>query len=420
MEINLGLVENSLLNTSGGFLYFGNGQSSPNTTEGNLNEIDKNCIELKMNCEILNSTQLRERFHFFTPQMVTDRGIFHPDSGYINVTLLLATLRHVIDTNYPNIFLRENEQFLDLDQSVPDVPNGLVRLRTSRGSLQAKRIVFVPGPYAKNVSDTLGFNLNMTMWELPTLYFHLNSPTYQAPTWLYSGGDDQSVFNGYPIEASDHTGFMKISPEFIEFMNDPLIYPKDRRGPKTHFDFFTDKTSGWIARYATYVDSHLVWYDNTTTCLATFVPDNGFIIDRVPPYVNYNSKIVMYAAGWGMKFAPVWAEIITSLVLGTENTSPYAGYLPNFRFNVEGRVVAPETTTFSPVSPTQTTTSSTTTSSTTTQAGPTPPSKRDRPWETAGKVLTAIVLVETCIIIVFACKTHRRTRGATGNTPLLS
>jgi hypothetical protein len=137
---------------------------------------------------------------------------------------------------------------------------------------------------------------------------------------------------------------MKISPEFIEFPNDVLIYPKDRQGSKIDFEYFIQQTSEWIARYATYVDPNVYEYDNTSTCLATFVPDNGFIIDRLPSNIKYNSKIVMYAAGWGMKFAPVFAEILTHFVLGTESTSPYAEYLPNFSLNIPGRIINSQTT----------------------------------------------------------------------------
>lgn len=344
LESDLGLLENTLLDTTNGFLYFGNGEVSPDTVEGNLNKIDQNCLDLKMNCEILNGTQLRGRFPFFTTSELVHRGIFHSNSGYINVTLLLSALRTTIETKYKNILIRENESFLDLDQSIVDVPNNNVRLRTSRGSLQAKRVVFVPGPYAKNISAILGFNLNMTMWELPDLYFHLNSPTYSAPTWLYAGENQQSLFNGFPIGASNRPGYMKVSPEFIEFPTDTLIYPKDRRGLETDFEYFLKQTQAWIARYATYIDSNIYMYDNTSTCLATFIPDNGFIIDRLPSNIKYNSKIVMYASGWGMKFAPVWAEILTYLISGTELTSPYAKYLPNFSFDIEGRVINQQTT----------------------------------------------------------------------------
>ena len=199
-----------------------------------------------MNCEVLNSTEMREHLRFVTPQTVADRGIFHANSGYINVMLLLAAFLTAIETNYTEIFLRENEEFLDWDQSVSDVPNGYVLLRTSRDSLQAKRSVFVPRPYTKNVSDT----------RFQSQYDHL--------------GTTYSLF----------------SPEFIEFTNHPSIYSKGRDEPETHFDFF----------HRTDIDLHVVWYDNTSTCLATFAPYKGFIIDRVPTYVNYNCKAVMITA----------------------------------------------------------------------------------------------------------------------------
>jgi len=44
------------------------------------------------------------------------------------------------------------------------------------------------------------------------------------------------------------------------------------------------------------------------------------------------------------------SEILTYLVLGTESTPPYVKYLPNFSFNIEGRVINQQTTIVSPFS----------------------------------------------------------------------
>ncbi|CAF4270209.1 unnamed protein product, partial [Rotaria magnacalcarata] len=54
--------------------------------------------------------------------------------------------------------------------------------------------------------------------------------------------------------------------------------------------------------------------------------------DYVP--VNDNGKrMVMGAGGWAMKYIPVFADILTDLVLGTTANKSYARYLDQFIFN---------------------------------------------------------------------------------------
>jgi hypothetical protein len=78
------------------------------------------------------------------------------------------------------------------------------------------------------------------------------------------------------------------------------------------------------------------YYSSTQTSLATFLPDNGFLLDYVP---QTNRRVLIQAAGWSMKFAPVWGDILSNMILLDEamNSSskytPYMGYFSLSRSN---------------------------------------------------------------------------------------
>ncbi|CAF1511665.1 unnamed protein product, partial [Didymodactylos carnosus] len=160
----------SILNTDDEYLFFGNTDLNKTTTEGNLEQIQAICEQLDMNCKYLNNSELRQRFLLFAiPINIRYQGIYHSKSGYVNVSQLFIALMRIIQQNRM-IIVRENEEFLSLDMSVSETEN-YVRLITNRGSIKAKKVLFVPGPYAKNLSSTLGIDLNIKIWELPRYIF---------------------------------------------------------------------------------------------------------------------------------------------------------------------------------------------------------------------------------------------------------
>jgi len=90
-------------------------------------------------------------------------------------------------------------------------------------------------------------------------------------------------------------------------MNDPLIYPNDRQ-------YFISQIQQWININAPSLDPNN-YKVGSQTGLSTFVSDNGFIIDYLPTAVKYFEKLMIYASGWGMKFAPVFVDILVNMIL---------------------------------------------------------------------------------------------------------
>ncbi|CAF4820775.1 unnamed protein product [Rotaria sp. Silwood1] len=235
--INLSL--GSILNTNDGFLLFADSNTSQSTIEGNFQSIKRTCENLQINCEYLENTQLQTRYPMFSfPRQYT--GIFHNQSGYINVTRLMNGLLRFIDQK-PNIIIREQEEFLSLH-----LFDNQTQLVTDRGVLYASRkVLFIPGPYVKNVSRLLNFDLNVTLWELPVYYFRLRSTVTRLPNW-FSFGDhnQQSLVAGLSIDPA--YDYIVVKPNFIQNMSSPLLYPSQRTNKID--SFLTEKVIDWVSR----------------------------------------------------------------------------------------------------------------------------------------------------------------------------
>jgi glycine/D-amino acid oxidase-like deaminating enzyme len=319
------LSPGSILNMDDGYLFYGD-FSAPDTVEGDLSSIKKTCDTLQMDCVNLNSTQLQSRYPFFkfTPNY---QGLFHSQSGYINVTTLMNALLNIIAKN-PRITIRQNEEFISIDKV------NYTHIITNRGSVRARqKTLFVPGPFAKNISHLLGFDLNVTLWEMPYVNFRLRPNATKIPTWFAWGSSDpQSLFSGFSLDPTSDYIFVVAS--FIRDVSKALSYP----GQRTNIPdpFIVEKIINFVKENLPQVDFNDNFVKNRT-CLATFFYDNGFLLDYVP---NTNKKVLMQAAGWGMKFVPIWADILSDMILlESPDQSPYAEYLPYFSISRPHRLI---------------------------------------------------------------------------------
>jgi glycine/D-amino acid oxidase-like deaminating enzyme len=320
----------SILNTDNGFLFFGDFNTNKSIVEDDFVSIKRTCEKRQLGCEYLNSTQLQMRYPTFSFSHQY-QGIFHQQSGYINVSTLMIALLRIISQN-SNIIIRQQEEFLSLKLS------NQTEIITNRGTLYASRkVLFVPGPYAKNISRLLNFDLNITLWELPTYYFRLLPNATQFPTWVtWNDNDLQSHFAGFST-ASTSSDYVAFSPHFIRNLSNPLIYPSQRTN--TIDTLLTKKVIEWISRHMA-MQVNVSNYDfSNQTCLATFLPDNGFLLDYVP---RTDRRVLIQAAGWSMKFVPIWGDILSDMILLDEamnTSSKYAKYMEYFSLSRPNRLI---------------------------------------------------------------------------------
>ncbi len=97
---------------------------------------------------------------------------------------MIMGLLRIINQN-ENIFIREKEEFLSLNF------DNETKVVTDRGVLYASRkVLFVPGPYTKNVSHLLNFDLNIKLREF-LIYYFVRFPNFTLfSTWFAQTGDN--------------------------------------------------------------------------------------------------------------------------------------------------------------------------------------------------------------------------------------
>lgn len=193
--------------------------------------------------------------------------------------------------------------------------------------------LFAPGPYAKNISNLLGFDLNVTLWEMLYVNFRLRPNATRIPTWFAWGNtDSQSLFSGFSLDPK--SDYIFITASFIQNLSNPLWHPSQRTNIPD--PFIVEKIVKFAEENLLEVDLKDYFIKNRT-CLATFLSDNSFIVDYVP---NTNKKVLIQTAGWRMKFVPIWTDILSYMIfLESTDTSIYAKYLPYLSLSQPNRLI---------------------------------------------------------------------------------
>jgi len=255
-------------------------------------------------------------------------GIFHNQSGYINVTMLITALLRIIAQD-PNIIIRQQERFLSLKL------NDQIQVVTDRSVLHASRkVLFVPGSRIKNIARLLNFDLNIILWEQSVYYFRRLPTVIELPTWFtWDNNDVQSLYSGFPIDWT--SDYIRISPSFITNMSNPLMYPSQQTN--TVDPALTRKVVDWVSRYMETMVNASDYYSSNRTWLCASLPDHGFLLDYVP---QTNRRVLMQAAGCGMDLIPVWADILSNMILFEMNTtSKYSKYIDYFSLSRSNRLI---------------------------------------------------------------------------------
>jgi monoamine oxidase/glycine/D-amino acid oxidase-like deaminating enzyme len=310
----------SILNTSDGFLFFGDLNSSRWTVDGDLASIKRTCENLKMGCEYLNSTQIQIRYPIFTLP-INYQGIFHNQSGYVNITMLMIGLLRIIDQN-ANIIIREQEQLLSFR-----LFDNQSQIITDRGILTASRkVLILPGSYIKNVSKLFNLNLNVKLWELPLYYFRRLPIATRLPTWIeFDNHDQQSLFAGFSI-ADSTSDYIVIEPNFIQNLSNSLVYPWQQTNIID--PFITQKVIEWVSSHMRTMINASDYYSNNQTYLSTFIPGSEFLLDYIP---QTNKRMIIQVAPMATSLVPIWADILSDMTLFEINSSSkYAKYINYF------------------------------------------------------------------------------------------
>ena len=168
-------------------------------------------------------------------------------------------------------------------------------------------------------------------------YFRLLPNATEIPTWLaWNDNHQESLFVGFPV-ISPSSNYIAITPRFIENFSKTLMYPSQETNEVDAF--LTQKVIEWVSRHMSAQVNVSDYYASNQTCLATILPDNGFLLDYGP---QTNRRVVIQAAGWSMKFVPIWGDILSDMILYDETmniSSPYAQYMKYLALSRPNRLI---------------------------------------------------------------------------------
>jgi sarcosine oxidase len=178
-----------------------------------------------------------------------------------------------------------------------------VRLRTSKGEIEAKVVVLTAGSWAAGLLSGAGLpSLPLSPVLQHVSYF---AGATDIPTFIDWTGPELSWYALPPageaqgVKVGAHVGGVPINPLDGPFEVDPA-------GAAVHAEY--------VRRRFPRLEPQPV---RTETCLYTMTPDEDFILDRVGPVV-----IGSPCSGHGFKFGPLIGELLADMAMGIDPELP--------------------------------------------------------------------------------------------------
>ncbi|KAI0810086.1 hypothetical protein GGR55DRAFT_689257 [Xylaria sp. FL0064] len=294
-----------------GLLNFGDKDFGENTAEGTLLGPIPNLERLGMAYTKLSAEEIENRYPFknLAAEWI---GLYAPDNGIINVQLLLRTLLSLAQH-----YGAQARQHTDVKRICPSESDSsiwevhTIGQNTVPTIFKAKKIVIALGGYVNHLLEpSFGISLDLDIWEMVVSYFNCNAGpggTLFPSMWFQfapdKGGRSQ-LFYGFPALPWGPANVARIA-----------------------VDAATRRIKDLNEENAVGVDSTVPFF--TSSCLQTNVFDNMFVLDHIPEeYLGGGAKdsVVVFTAGWAMKFVPLLGKALTEMSLYGE--SQYA--LPEF------------------------------------------------------------------------------------------
>ena len=321
-----------------GLLNFGDPtyESGP---EGNLKDPIKNLKRHGMKYQELSVEEIMQQLPFKNLPS-TFQGLWAPDNGCINVSLVLRKLADLCRKHHVDIF--EYARVRKITTSRDDTVEVHVECSNASGdSLEKKTFIaskcaITVGAYANHILESsFCIKLNIEIWEMVYAYYACD------PYLIYSrtqGADKDTIEaqEGHPFKCmwfqfakNDHKSDYRTSNLFYGFPTVPwgppnqariavdnavrrITDPGDRLTNPCAYDI--DRTRKFIREHTVGVNDRPVF---AGTCLQTNLPDNMFVLDTIPKHRN----VAVFTGGWGFKFVPLIGRILKQILF--DKGTPY-------------------------------------------------------------------------------------------------
>ena len=293
-----------------GTLWFGD--PNVHSTEGNIGEAEKSLQSQGVKYQSLSATQVEDQY-FFKKLPPTYKGLFQPDGASIDLAQTLKTLLE-LNKKHESVTLKEHS-----DVTAIKYHNNIFHVSISGGATYTSaKLVITPGPYINDILKLLGFDINVTYWEMSSAYFKKTKPNIQYPTWFVFQNpinDNGNQFYGFPGVTWDYPDYIRVAPDFVI---KPLTNPNQRTGKPNAREL--GFTADWVKTHMTGLEPVPAY---TSTCLIALsnLKDKELVLDFAPPYIPGHEHIVIYGTGWAAKFIPLLGKIMSQLIL--DGKTPY-------------------------------------------------------------------------------------------------
>jgi sarcosine oxidase len=253
--------------------------------------------EHKLPLEQIPQAKLQDRFPQIMP-LPGFKALLDPAAGFLNPEACVRT--HIAQARRLGATIRTNEQVLNWVAT----PDGGVRVRTTHGSYEARKLVLTVGPWLGELLGASGPRLvverQTVLWFKPPGDPEQWSPD-RFPVYLCEFDDGQLIY-GFPLQKRGWKVAVHYEGEHIHNLRE-MPRAVDKR-EIARVRKAVSRLFGWVE------DAELL---NASSCLYTDTADLRFVIDFLPgtPQVLVSSP----CSGHGFKFAPVIGEMQASLVL---------------------------------------------------------------------------------------------------------
>eukprot|EP00298_Acanthocystis_sp_HF-20_P028122 c6672_g1_i1.p1 GENE.c6672_g1_i1~~c6672_g1_i1.p1 ORF type:complete len:309 (+),score=124.60 c6672_g1_i1:662-1588(+) len=297
-----------------------------------------------MKYQILNADEIEKQFPF-KELPKTYKGIWAPDNGCINVSLVIETLRELCTKHGVHIL-----EWADVKQ-IKTYEKGIEVIAMIGDNLSCREPLKIPGErcaitvgaYINHILEpSFNFKLNLDIWQMASSYFSVGGREYPADPkaekdtvqslsgkpfksmWFqFENNDDpndptsSNLFYGFPALPWGTPGICRIA---VDNATHRFADPNDRRSSPATID---------VERARRFVSKHVQGVvdisNNVTSCLQTNVYDNMYVLDYLPREIKYNKNVVIFTAGWAFKLIPLIGLIIYQMLWGKQKTPKKKG-----------------------------------------------------------------------------------------------
>ncbi|KAJ6498738.1 FAD/NAD(P)-binding domain-containing protein [Mycena sanguinolenta] len=296
-----------------GLLNFGDPTYGEGGPEGTLKGPISNLERHGMAFTLLDRNGIEEKFPF---QNLPDgwEGIDMPDNGCINVPLLLRTLYRLCHAQGVKLFEYATVEMIEA-APISSLAKWSVmgKMHNPKGaSAQARNFAFG----TKKIAITAGAYI----WEMVYEYYAIDSAVNFKKMWFQfqenstrAGKQVSNLFYGFPSVPWGPPNLCRIA---VDSATNVISDPDQRRYAVISQEDL-ENTRTWIHNHVLGVGPHPLPVF-AGTCLQTNVSDNMFVLDFVPEHYlpkEAAKSIVVFTAGWAMKFVPLLGRVLKQLLL---------------------------------------------------------------------------------------------------------